>query len=172
MYNACKITDKVAAGKLALGSHVGFDSPFFTEMIAGCGFDFIWIDGEHCAIDRKDIQTHLLACRAAGAAGIVRVPWNDPVMIKAILDMGADGIVVPMICSLKEAEQAAAATHYPPRGIRGMGTRRAINYGLWDKTDYVANMDRYVLTILQIEQLMWLTICLRSQNCRGSADLW
>lgn len=147
-------------------------SPFFTEMIAGCGFDFIWIDGEHCAIDRKDIQTHLLACRAAGAAGIVRVPWNDPVMIKAILDIGTDGIVVPMICSLKEAEQAAAATHYPPRGIRGMGTRRAINYGLWDKTDYVANMDRYVLTILQIEQLMWLTICLRSQNCRGSADLW
>ena len=92
-------------------------------------------------------------------------------MIKAILDMGTDGIVVPMICSLKEAEQAAA-THYPPRGIRGMGARRAINYGLWDKTDYVANMDRYVLTILQIEQLMWLTICLRSQNCRGSAVLW
>lgn len=91
MYNAHKITDKVAAGKLAIGSHVGFDSPFVTEMIAGCGFDFIWIDGEHSAIDRKDIQNHLMACRAAGAAGIVRVPWNDPVIIKAILDMGADG---------------------------------------------------------------------------------
>ena len=67
MYNAHKITDKVAAGRLALGSHVGFDSPFVTEMIAGCGFDFIWIDGEHSAIDRKDIQNHLMACRAAGA---------------------------------------------------------------------------------------------------------
>ena len=110
MYNAHKITDKVAAGKLAIGSHVGFDSPFVTEMIAGCGFDFIWIDGEHSAIDRKDIQNHLMACRAAGAAGIVRVPWNDPVIIKAILDMGADGIVVPMVCSLEEAKQAAAAT--------------------------------------------------------------
>ena len=77
-------------------------------MIAGCGFDFIWIDGEHSAIDRKDIQNHLMACRAAGAAGIVRVPWNDPVIIKAILDMGADGIVVPMVCSLEEAKQAAA----------------------------------------------------------------
>lgn len=64
MYNAHKITDKVAAGKLAIGSHVGFDSPFVTEMIAGCGFDFIWIDGEHSAIDRKDIQNHLMACRA------------------------------------------------------------------------------------------------------------
>ena len=99
MYNAHKITDKVAAGKLAIGSHVGFDSPFVTEMIAGCGFDFIWIDGEHSAIDRKDIQNHLMACRAAGAAGIVRVPWNDPVIIKAILDMGADGIVVPLTAS-------------------------------------------------------------------------
>ena len=87
MYNAHKITDKVAAGKLSIGSHVGFDSPFVTEMIAGCGFDFIWIDGEHSAIDRKDIQNHLMACRAAGAAGIVRVPWNDPVIIKAILSL-------------------------------------------------------------------------------------
>ena len=50
MYNAHKITDKVAAGRLALGSHVGFDSPFVTEMIAGCGFDFIWIDGEHLSL--------------------------------------------------------------------------------------------------------------------------
>lgn len=153
MYNANKITEKVTAGKMALGSHVAFDSPFITEMIAGCGFDFIWIDSEHCAIDRKDIQNHLMACRAAGAAGIVRVPWNDPVSIKAILDMGADGIVVPMVCSLEEARQAAAATHYPPAGIRGMGTRRAVNYGLWDKNEYVTNMDKYVLTIVQIEHI-------------------
>ena len=153
MYNAHKITDKVAAGKIALGSHVGFDSPFITEMIAGCGFDFIWIDGEHSAIDRKDIQNHLLACRAAGVAGIVRVPWNDPVIIKAVLDMGADGIVVPMVCSLEEARQAAAATHYPPYGIRGMGTRRAVNYGIWNKDEYVADTDKYILTIVQIEHI-------------------
>lgn len=153
MYNTQKITDKVARGEIALGSHVGFDSPFVTEMIAGCGFDFIWIDAEHSAIDRKDIQTHLLACRACGVAGIVRVPWNDPVIIKGVLDMGADGIIVPMVCSLEEARQAAAATHYPPYGIRGMGTRRAVNYGIWDKGEYVKNMDDHVLTIVQIEHI-------------------
>lgn len=153
MYLSSKITDKVAAGQMVLGSHVGFDSPFITEIIGGCGFDFIWIDGEHSAIDRRDIQSHLLACRAAGVAGIVRVPWNDPVIIKAVLDMGADGIVVPMVCSLEEARQVAAATHYPPLGIRGMGTRRAVNYGLWDKEAYVANTDQYVLTIVQIEHI-------------------
>lgn len=169
MYNAHKITDKVAAGKLALGSHVGFDSPFVTEMIAGCGFDFVWIDGEHSAIDRKDIQNHLMACRAAGAAGIVRVPWNDSVIIKAILDMGADGIVVPMVCSLEEAKQAAAATHYPPDGIRGMGTRRAVNYGIWDKNEYVANTDKYILTIVQIEHIDVVKDRRRLPSCLGLA---
>ena len=82
MYNAHKITDKVAAGKLAIGSHVGFDSPFVTEMIAGCGFDFIWIDGEHSAIDRKDIQNHLMACRAAASKAIFSLgrPMLVPLM--------------------------------------------------------------------------------------------
>ena len=77
MYNSHKITDKVAQGKIALGSHVGFDSPFITEMIAGCGFDFIWIDGEHSAIDRKDIQNHLMACRAGGRRFISAEELSD-----------------------------------------------------------------------------------------------
>ena len=149
MFNLYRITDKIAAGKIPIGSHVGFDSPFLTEAIAGCGFDFIWIDAEHSAIDKKDIQNHLLACRAAGVAGIVRVPWNDHVFIKSILDMGADGIIVPMVRSLEEAKQVAAATHYPPNGVRGMGTRRAVNYSLWDKAAYTANEDRYVVKDLE-----------------------
>lgn len=153
MYHLHKITDKLAAGKVPIGSHVGFDSPFLTEALAGCGFDFIWIDAEHSALDKKDIQNHLLACRAAGVAGIVRVPWNDPVFIKSILDMGADGIIVPMVCSLEEAKAAAAATHYPPNGVRGMGTRRAVNYSLWDKAEYTANEDSHIWTIVQIEHV-------------------
>lgn len=153
MYLLNKVTDKLREGKMVLGSHVGFDSPFLTEALAGCGFDFIWIDAEHSAIDKKDIQNHLLACRAAGVAGIVRVPWNDPVFIKCILDMGADGVIVPMVCSLEEAKAAAAATHYPPYGVRGMGTRRAVNYSMWDKAEYTANQDKHVWTIVQIEHI-------------------
>ena len=153
MFNLQKITDKIAAGKVPVGSHVGFDSPFLTEALAGCGFDFIWIDAEHSAIDKKDIQNHLLACRAAGVAGIVRVPWNDHVFIKSVLDMGADGIIVPMVRSLEEARTAAAATHYPPNGVRGMGTRRAVNYSMWDKAEYTANEDKHIWTIVQIEHV-------------------
>lgn len=124
MYNAHKITDKVAAGKLAIGSHVGFDSPFVTEMIAGCGFDFIWIDGEHSAIDRKDIQNHLMACRPPAPPASSGCPGTIPSSSRPSWTWGRTGIVVPMVCSLEEAKQAAAATHYPPDGIRGMGTRR------------------------------------------------
>lgn len=153
MFYTSKLEQKRQDGKLLIGSHVGFDSPFITEMIAGQGFDFIWIDAEHSAIDKKDIQTHLLACRAAGAAGIVRVPWNDHVFIKSVLDMGADGIVVPMIRNYDEAVTAISATHYPPYGARGMGIRRACDYGMRNRADYVANSDKYIWTILQLEHI-------------------
>lgn len=154
MYNLSNITNKLAAGGLAVGSHVAFDSPFLTEMIAGAGFDFIWIDAEHGALDKKDIQTHLLACRAAGAAGFVRVPANESNWIKGVLDMGADGIIIPMVNTVEDARAAASATHYPPEGIRGMGLRRACNYGIWSRDNYVENLERHVWTVAQIEHVM------------------
>ena len=153
MHTVYKLNEKIAAGKMVFGSHIGFDSPFITEMLAGCGFDFIWIDAEHGALDKKDIQLHLMACRAAGAAGIVRVPWNDHVFIKGVLDMGADGIVVPLVRSAKEAEEAVAAATYPPFGIRGLGIRRAANYSLDDVDEYVANANEKIWTIIQVEHI-------------------
>jgi 2-keto-3-deoxy-L-rhamnonate aldolase RhmA len=153
MHTIHKVMEKIKAGKMALGSHIAFDSPFVTEMLGGCGFDMIWIDAEHGALDKKDIQLHLMACRAAGVAGIVRVPWNDFVFIKGVLDMGADGIVVPMVRSLEEAKKAAAATAYPPEGVRGLGLRRAVNYGLGDKDDYMQNARKKIWTIVQIENI-------------------
>lgn len=147
------LNEKIASKKMVLGSHIAFDSPFITEMLAGAGFDFIWIDAEHGALDKKDIQLHLMACRAGGAAGIVRVPWNDFVFIKGVLDMGADGIIVPMVRNAKEAEQAVAATTYPPEGVRGMGFRRAVNYGMGNADDYVANARQKIWTIIQIEHI-------------------
>lgn len=153
MYQLSKLTDKLHAGNTAIGSHVAFDSPFVTEMIAGAGFDYIWIDAEHGAYSRSDIQLHLLACRAAGAVSFVRVPNKDPDFIKSVLDMGADGIIVPMVNTAEDARKAAASTHYPPAGIRGMGLRRACNYGIWDKDEYIGNTNKFVWTVVQIEHI-------------------
>ena len=150
---AQKLSKKLEDGMTLLGTHVSVNNSFVTEMLAGCGFDFIWIDAEHSALERADIQSHLVACRAAGTAGIVRVPSNDAAAIKGVLDMGADGVIIPMVNTLEDAKAAVAATHYPPYGIRGMGLRRAANYGLWDKNDYLEHVEQNVWTLVQIEHI-------------------
>lgn len=153
MYGIEKFRKKIANHEIIIGSHVHFDSCFVTEMIGGAGFDFIWIDGEHAALDTLDIQRHVLACRAAGVASIVRVPGGKLYLSKHILDMGADGIVFPMICTKEQAQEAIGNCIYPPRGTRGFGTRRACNYGWDDKAEYNRKADDMIFKIVQIEHI-------------------
>ena len=83
---------------------------------------------------------------------MVRVAWNDAVLIKQALDMGADGILIPMVSSTAEARAAVSACKYPPEGTRGFGPRRASDYGR--KTDaYVAQANASVIVIVQIEHV-------------------
>ena len=89
------IRGKIARKEMVIGTHVGFANSCFTELLGDVGFDFIWIDAEHGALDKEAIQLHMIAARAAGAASFVRVPWNDPVSVKTILDMGPDGVIFP-----------------------------------------------------------------------------
>lgn len=148
-----RVKDKIDRKEMVIGTHVSFTNSSFTELLGDVGFDFIWIDAEHGAMDKKDIQLHLIAARAAGAASFVRVPWNDPVIVKTVLDMGPDGVVFPMICSAEEAEQAVAACRYPPKGIRGLGTRRANRYGMGDKKEYFSEVENRTWKIMQIEHV-------------------
>lgn len=144
---------KLKRHEIIIGSHVHFDSCFVTEMIGGAGFDFIWIDGEHASLDTLDIQRHVLACRAAGVASIVRAPGGKLHLSKHILDMGADGIVFPMICTKEDAEEAIGNCLYPPRGTRGFGTRRACNYGWDNKSEYLRDADNMIFKVVQIEHI-------------------
>jgi len=153
MFRAENLMEQIDSGSILVGTHVSLDTPYVSEMLGECGFDCIWIDAEHCALDRSDIQNHLLACKASDTAGIVRVPANDPMLLKSIMDMGADGVIVPMVNSVEDAQKLAKATHYPPNGIRGMGLRRAVNYGLGDKSAYLKNTDRALLTFAQFEDI-------------------
>jgi 2-keto-3-deoxy-L-rhamnonate aldolase RhmA len=153
MNKLIQIKTKLAKKELVIGSHVGLDSCFVTELIAGVGFDFVWIDGEHGALDNLNYQYHLLACRAAGAAGFVRIPWNEIHYAKKALDMGADGIVFPMICTAEEAKRAVSYCTYPTKGIRGFGARRANNYGLDDRAAYIREAGERIWKIIQIEHI-------------------
>lgn len=147
------IKEKLQAKEIVIGSHVGFREQCFTELLGDVGFDFIWIDAEHGPLDRGDIINHIIAARASGAASIVRVPWNDPVTVKGILDMGAEGIVFPMIRNAKEARLAVSSCMYPPKGIRGAGTRRANRYGMGDKEFYLEHADETIWKIMQVEHI-------------------
>src|SRR5581483_2087177 len=92
MQNSIHFLDKLKRGGIPLGTIVSFNDPTVTEAVCR-DLDFVWIDSEHSAMSLPVVQGHVMATKGSRAAAIVRVPWNDPVLIKPVLDMGADGIV-------------------------------------------------------------------------------
>lgn len=147
------INEKIARKEAVIGAHVSLADTSITEMLGDMGNEFIWIDWEHSALDRQQIQGHLIAARAGGMAAFVRIPWNDPVLVKPVLEMGPDGIVFPMIRTAKEAQDAVASTAYPPKGIRGFGPKRANGYGMIKSDEYLARVDSSFWRIMQIEHI-------------------
>lgn len=147
------LNEKLAKKEMIYGTHISLSDSSIVEMLGDVGFDFLWIDLEHSALDKQHIQSHLMAARGTGAAAFIRIPWNDPVLVKPILEMGPDGIVFPMIKTAEDAKKAVAATTYPPKGERGFGPRRANNYGLMNNAEYLAQVETSFWRIMQIEHV-------------------
>lgn len=145
------IKEKLRRKEPVVGTSVSLSDAAISALFVHAGFDLVWIDYEHTGFDRKEIFHHLLAARQSNTAAIVRVPWNDAVLVKPILDMGVDGIVFPFIRTAKEAELAVSACTYPPGGIRGFGPLGAIQYGMVDQRDYLLHADRQIWKVMQIE---------------------
>jgi 2-dehydro-3-deoxyglucarate aldolase len=148
MKNPLKETLK--AGKAAIGTFVQIGHPDVTEMLSHAGFDWLLLDGEHGPFGIETMQVMLQAMSATKTVPIIRAPWNDPVYIKRALDIGAYGLLIPLVSSKREAENVIHALRYPPVGIRGVGPRRASRYYL-DFKEYVATVDHELLTMVQIE---------------------
>ena len=122
-----------------------------SELLAGVGFDFLWIDTEHTAIDYQALQNHLIAARAGGTSTLVRIPENNKVLVKRVLEMGPTGIIFPMINTAEEAETAMKSCLYPPYGIRGYGPIRAVSYGQEDSDEYIQKKSMEICRCIQIE---------------------
>lgn len=146
------LRSKLESGKVALGTHVSLNNPVITEMMGECGFDYIWIDTEHTTVTLEQLQMHLIAAKAAKVAGVARIPWNDPIRLKPVLEMGPDGVVIPMIRNYEEAEKAIQSFFYPPRGVRGFGPQRAIQFGKMEIDEYFKNYSD-IVRILQVEHI-------------------
>jgi 2-keto-3-deoxy-L-rhamnonate aldolase RhmA len=150
-FKAQEILHRARDNQLVIGAHVFFANFEIAEAFGFMGYDFVWIDGEHSAFDKEKTLMNIIAANSGGTASFVRVPWNDPVLIKPILEMGPDGIIIPMIASAEEARRAVAACMYPPEGMRGFGPRRANRYGTVDNDTYLSNVNQSFLRIMQIE---------------------
>lgn len=144
---------RLARGDVLLGTIVSMPSPHLTQVLAGCGLDWILIDQEHGLIGPESLLPMVAATTASGCVPIARVAWNVPWLVKPALDAGALGIVFPMIRSGAEAQQAISSCLYPPRGERGWGPFYAP--GRWGITamDYTMAADDAVLRIALIEHV-------------------
>jgi 2-keto-3-deoxy-L-rhamnonate aldolase RhmA len=146
-----KLKRKLSAGKTTLGVWVSIPSPDVSEILSLMGFDWLVFDTEHSPMDVSTAQVLIQAMKGEETTPIIRVAWNDPVMIKRALDVGAHGVVVPWVNSREDAINAVRACKYPPKGIRGCGPRRAERYGL-DK-EYLSRADAETMVIVQIEHI-------------------
>ena len=116
-----KLRAKFAAGRKCLGVWSNVIDTIYTESLAAAGFDFIILDNEHGPSMPRDTLLHMQVLSRMDCAAVVRVPWNDQVYIKRVLDAGADTIMVPMVETAEEAKAAVAACRYPPQGRRSFG---------------------------------------------------
>jgi 4-hydroxy-2-oxoheptanedioate aldolase len=140
-----------AADRPLIGMWCSTGSPLVAEICAGGGLDWLLIDGEHGPNDLGTILAQLQAVAAYPVTPVVRVPANDMVTIKQVLDLGAQNLLVPMVSSREQAEAAVAAVRYPPGGVRGVGSALARS-GRWDRVaGYVADGDTHVSLTVQVE---------------------
>lgn len=145
-----KLKEMIRSGKAALGSFLTIGSSAVAEVMAQSGFDWFVVDMEHGPLGIEASLGLLQAMSAAPVTPVVRVPWNSPYLIKQALDIGAMGILVPMVNNAEEARLAVSYASYPPRGIRGISGARANRYG--ENIDsYLAEANDCILKIVQIE---------------------
>ena len=133
-----------------IGTWLMSAAPSTAEAMGFCGFDFLVLDMEHVPIDVPQATDILRAIAGTPAVPVVRLPWNDQVLVKRVLDAGAQTLMFPFVQNLNEAERAVASTRYPPDGVRGVAAmHRASRYGR--VPDYLRRANAEICVILQLE---------------------
>jgi 2-dehydro-3-deoxyglucarate aldolase/4-hydroxy-2-oxoheptanedioate aldolase len=142
---------RLAQGEILVGPLVTLPSPEVAEILAGVGFDYLWIETEHAPMNLAQAQMMIQAV-GGRCPCVLRVPENAEAWIKRALDVGCDGIVIPQVKSAVEAEEAVRCCLYPPAGKRGVGIGRAHGYGL-SFQEYVEVANDQLVIILQVEHI-------------------
>ncbi len=142
---------KLGQGKPIFGPLITLPSAETAEVIAGAGFDWLFIDCEHGNIDVAGVQS-ILQTVGNKCHCIARTPLNDEIWIKRLLDTGVEGIIVPQVNSAEEVRRAVSYCKYPPAGKRSVGLARAHGYGAVFK-EYVERANKDIAVIIQVEHV-------------------
>ncbi|MBX0296880.1 HpcH/HpaI aldolase family protein [Haloarcula nitratireducens] len=146
------IKDAIENRDHPFGTWTSIGHPAVAEGLAQLDLDFLLVDMEHTTMSLETVEGMARAVDAASGEtdAVVRVPWNDPVRLKRVIDIGIAGVMVPMIDNAEEARELVRSLRYPPDGIRGIAGSRATGYGR-NFEQYVDNANGSILTIAQIE---------------------
>lgn len=143
--------ENLSKGNLQLGMWLGLANAYTAELLACTGYDFLLIDGEHAPNDVRSVLPQLQAISPYSSAPVVRPNYNDPVLLKMYLDIGAQSFLIPMIQNKEQAIAAVHATRYPPQGIRGVGAALA-RASRWNNVeDYLHKANQEICVLVQVE---------------------
>ncbi|EHF8232880.1 MULTISPECIES: 2-dehydro-3-deoxyglucarate aldolase [Enterobacter cloacae complex] len=145
-----KFKAALAAHQIQIGCWSALANPISTEVLGLAGFDWLVLDGEHAPNDISTFIPQLMALKGSNSAPVVRVPTNEPVIIKRLLDIGFYNFLIPFVETEEQAALAVASTRYPPEGIRGVSvSHRANMFGT--VPDYFAQSNSNITILVQIE---------------------
>jgi 4-hydroxy-2-oxoheptanedioate aldolase len=145
-----RFKDALKRGQQQIGLWCMLVSPYAAEVVAGAGFDWILFDTEHSPSDVESVLLQLQAVAPNDISPVVRPAWNDPVLIKRYLDIGAQTLLIPSVESAQEAKKAVASMRYAPAGIRGVSAlTRATRFGRVE--GYAKHADEELCLLVQIE---------------------
>lgn len=142
---------RLISGELLVGTMVTLGSPEVAELLASVGFDWLFLDAEHGPLEARTMQ-RMMQGAGAGVPCLVRVAAHEEVPIKKALDIGAAGIIAPMVNTPDQARRVVSLSKYAPQGTRGAGLGRAHGYGLKFQ-QYVQKANADIAVIVQVEHI-------------------
>lgn len=144
---------RLQAGEAQIGLWLGLADPYCAELAANAGFDWLLIDGEHAPNDLRGLLGQLQAVAPYPSQAVIRPVIGDTALIKQLLDIGAQTLLVPMVESAEQARELVRAMHYPPSGVRGVGSALA-RASRWNSIPgYLDKADAQMCLLVQIENL-------------------
>ncbi|MCX2721103.1 HpcH/HpaI aldolase/citrate lyase family protein [Roseibium salinum] len=142
---------RLQSGETCIGCWIGLADPYLAEISATAEFDWLLIDGEHAPNDLRSLSAQLAAIEGKGPSPVVRLPDDDPVKIKQVLDIGAQTLLVPMVETAAQADRTFRAMQYPPIGFRGVGAALARASRFAAIPDYLTSAGGELCLLVQVE---------------------